>query len=106
MAKLAETHYRKSFVHFSDDALDYSFSFSEFEAAEGDTIADVAWEWISADTPTVGDGGDYPAPSITSSVATFWLIGGTPGARYELKLVATFASGRKAVAFYRWYVPY
>lgn len=106
MALPADVHYRKSFVHFSDDVLDYSFSFADFEAAEGDAISSVNWEWLG-EQPIVGDGNNgAPAPTITSSVATIWLLGGTPKMRYDLKLEATFTSGRVAVAFYRWYVPY
>lgn len=72
------------------NVLDYSWDWSLWMAS-GDTISTSTW------TVPVGITQTTPAPSISGSVTTIWLTGGTAGQTYTVSNKIVTAQGRTKV---------
>lgn len=69
-----------------DDVLDYSIDWSDVLAADGDTIAGVAW--------TFPAGISKQSESVEGSATFVWISGGQDGSRYAIGCRVTTAGGR------------
>lgn len=72
--------------------LDYLMDWSSW-LPSGDTISSSAWAIDVAPDASLAIAGS-PAPSNTTTTATCWLTGGTPGQKYVLRNRVTTVSGR------------
>ena len=76
----------QTWLHDPDALLDYSVDWSRW-LVSGDTIASVSW--------TVPSGITNDHTSNTTSRATIWLTGGTPGKSYQITCHVVTAAGRE-----------
>ncbi|WP_299663810.1 hypothetical protein [uncultured Ruegeria sp.] len=78
----------ESFVKDPEAVLDYLFDWSEWLAADGDTITD--------HTVTVSTGLTLASSTRTTTAVTVWLSGGTLGQQYTVDCRITTTLGRTA----------
>lgn len=69
-----------------DDVLDYAIDWSDVLAADGDTIASVAWTFPAGLTKT--------SEAIDGAQTVAWISGGQDGSRYSVGCRMTTAGGR------------